>query len=1198
MPAMPSAYLWWQPRASPGFDGWLQLVGLVETEDQAIDSEKSRLRTIGRGKQRRLQESGVHVDALKLGFECGIVFCPPDEGEERVWAIDHFKERMLEFVENDAELATRLLQHQRAVHGMEAPKGSRLGEADAVWDAAAAYLDHDPFLAAGSPPGADGDESDQWDASPLGGTGEALVAGGGSSSASTSRASSTSPAGATPVALIAEPATHATRSTPAPYAMPTPTAPSHATTPSHAMAAAHPQGSSSSAALREAPHVADAAPSDTDAVHDAACRLQRGWRLFGDARNSTCHVAPRGVSREVESHFGDARSTARSTARSAPSAAATEASRGGAAAAAVMDATSADDAGRVDVTAVDVGGAMRLLSPINAPAIPPPPSASSSSASASSSEAPANPQEALAQVATRCRKLEDRGLWREASELLADAMLACKAHHDVLIRTDAASALQAHARRRAAWRRACCVRAAVRVQAATRGRGARRHARMRCTPPVHLGACLPSAPGGEVIIRLFVEEMATDEGWWGGDTHAAAGVFLLPEADGDVASGPASAEAVPLSIAAASFGAGNGPEAMAHVAERAASPLPPEPLGPDTALIFYETAEAAALSPSGAHPLPPHLPPAYATSPLPISPISVGAATSPSIPTAPASPPTTSVGNAAAAAMGMAAAGAAAVAAAAVRPQQVGSLGTRVMPPGASPANAHHQHHVILGGEKQRRAASSIQRALRLRRQLLTPPFSGSSAARIMEPRAGGTAQVSRAAPPSGGDGASGGGGMRSPSPSAPPPPPQQAVGGAANDAGTNGGGGHSPPLQYSAPQEGGDSLRGVTSGTASSGAPSPEPPSAPSSPVLPSSLAAKSAAAPSCVLASSSAAGAVGAAGAMGSVGAVGAAGAVGTASQGVDASSAQPSMSTNLYAGSSQPDSRRTSVGSTSSGAGGGIPSLHLSVPSGSLSSLSGDSTDGAGGGSGGAAGVAELLDLTVLTRRAARSGGALTASVSPHERKSAPRLSAPSARSWLRVSSLVSFKSTSTAAAPLVVRLSYSGASWSVAHPYKAFLAIDAQVGATRASPPAPVRLGRVGLARPTQIPSSQPRSTCACMLLTHTCMLAVLISLQLRGLAEPAADPPLASLPELGSARGGGDAKHAARLHALQAWLHAVCAAVQAGSLSSHAPLARLLELHTPLLVWLQAHARGHIARRRHAHRPPRAPSVLATRDERV
>ena len=59
------------------------------------------------------------MEAIKLGFDCGMVYNSPDEGEEPLWAIDHFKDKMLEFVASDAELVDRLLQHQHAVHGME-----------------------------------------------------------------------------------------------------------------------------------------------------------------------------------------------------------------------------------------------------------------------------------------------------------------------------------------------------------------------------------------------------------------------------------------------------------------------------------------------------------------------------------------------------------------------------------------------------------------------------------------------------------------------------------------------------------------------------------------------------------------------------------------------------------------------------------------------------------------------------------------------------------------------------------------------------------------------------------------------------------------------------------------------------------------------------------------------------------------------
>ena len=142
---MAEGYLWWHPKASPGFDGWIQIVREeFETEDQAIDSEKVRLRAIGRAKRRMLESCGVHVDAIRLNFDCGLVYTPPEEGEERVWAIDHFKDKMLEYVASDAELAERLLQHQRAVHRIEPLR--RTG------DRADAYADGGDVYAAGDTP--------------------------------------------------------------------------------------------------------------------------------------------------------------------------------------------------------------------------------------------------------------------------------------------------------------------------------------------------------------------------------------------------------------------------------------------------------------------------------------------------------------------------------------------------------------------------------------------------------------------------------------------------------------------------------------------------------------------------------------------------------------------------------------------------------------------------------------------------------------------------------------------------------------------------------------------------------------------------------------------------------------------------------------------------------------------------------------
>ena len=143
---MAEGFILWQPRASPGFDGWIQLVREeFETEDQAIDGEKGRLHAMGHKMLGKLEASGVHVDAIRLGFECGIVYSPPEEGDERLWAIDHFKERILEYVASDAELAERLLQHQKNVHGVEPRRDGTQTDGEPS-GASGGRLDHDGLL--------------------------------------------------------------------------------------------------------------------------------------------------------------------------------------------------------------------------------------------------------------------------------------------------------------------------------------------------------------------------------------------------------------------------------------------------------------------------------------------------------------------------------------------------------------------------------------------------------------------------------------------------------------------------------------------------------------------------------------------------------------------------------------------------------------------------------------------------------------------------------------------------------------------------------------------------------------------------------------------------------------------------------------------------------------------------------------------
>ena len=114
---MSCGYLWFQPRASPGFDGWIMLVREeFETEDQAIYCEKKRLAAVGGVKEETLRDAGVKLETIGLNVDCGIIYNPPDDGDERTWVLEYFKERMIDFVADDDELVERLLHHQEAVH--------------------------------------------------------------------------------------------------------------------------------------------------------------------------------------------------------------------------------------------------------------------------------------------------------------------------------------------------------------------------------------------------------------------------------------------------------------------------------------------------------------------------------------------------------------------------------------------------------------------------------------------------------------------------------------------------------------------------------------------------------------------------------------------------------------------------------------------------------------------------------------------------------------------------------------------------------------------------------------------------------------------------------------------------------------------------------------------------------------------------
>ena len=127
---MSEGYIWWRPLHAPEFDGWVQLVReQFETEDQGIDAEKRRMREIGRRQRRRLAARGVDVERINLRFECGIVYNPPEAGDERIWAIEYFKDRMIELAIDEDELVTRLLEHQSMVLAAKARAPAALSTA-------------------------------------------------------------------------------------------------------------------------------------------------------------------------------------------------------------------------------------------------------------------------------------------------------------------------------------------------------------------------------------------------------------------------------------------------------------------------------------------------------------------------------------------------------------------------------------------------------------------------------------------------------------------------------------------------------------------------------------------------------------------------------------------------------------------------------------------------------------------------------------------------------------------------------------------------------------------------------------------------------------------------------------------------------------------------------------------------------------
>ncbi|KAL1503118.1 hypothetical protein AB1Y20_011181 [Prymnesium parvum] len=118
---MSEGWLWWRPVHAPAVHGWVQLLRQpFETEDHAIEAECRRMHSIGARQLQRLVARGVEVE---LAFECGVVYNPPEPGDERLWAIEYFKERMVDFVSGEDDLLARILEVEAMLrtHARETP---------------------------------------------------------------------------------------------------------------------------------------------------------------------------------------------------------------------------------------------------------------------------------------------------------------------------------------------------------------------------------------------------------------------------------------------------------------------------------------------------------------------------------------------------------------------------------------------------------------------------------------------------------------------------------------------------------------------------------------------------------------------------------------------------------------------------------------------------------------------------------------------------------------------------------------------------------------------------------------------------------------------------------------------------------------------------------------------------------------------
>ena len=452
---MAGGYLWWQPHGSPGFDGWIQLIReQFETEDQAIDGEKTRLRAIGQGKRQHLEAIGVQVNMLHLSFDCGIVYSPPETGEECVWAIDHFKERMLEYVASDEELAERLLQHQLAVHGIELhenvgttirqylPAAAEIG--NCAFDDCRQELDmmkksvgsgharreatvlqpeenrradpcQVPHLANRSPSDRASSANGMLDYQSPDMSPPFYVA-----STDTAHA----PVLADPAIVTYSLAVVAKRS---------PIRSNCGAINSLRCSAATPR------ALRAVAYAAE------EASAAAALRLERAWRV------------------QISSRFEPL----------------------------LEEGVSVREPQQCAVVVAATG--LVSYSDVRAPPASPPPQP---------------PTSYFDMVAKRVAALEASGQWREASELLSEALIQCKTYDDRRIREAAARRLQWQARRRHARRCRCAI---VRLQAMQRGRWVRSELSRRKLSPIDLGVLWPEVIGGTFIIHLRVSPTSEDK---------------------------------------------------------------------------------------------------------------------------------------------------------------------------------------------------------------------------------------------------------------------------------------------------------------------------------------------------------------------------------------------------------------------------------------------------------------------------------------------------------------------------------------------------------------------------------------------------------------------------------------------------------------------------------------------------------------